>query len=440
MLNRIARFIEDNRLLDRGKRHLVAVSGGADSVFLLLALHHLGYKVEAVHCNFNLREEESTRDERFVVELCKKLSIELHLIHFDTKTYAHNHQVSIEMAARELRYRYFEQLRHDIGAEDVCVAHHKDDSAETILMNLLRGTGLRGLEGIKPRHGHIVRPLLCVERREIEAWLEANGQIYMTDRTNLVPDIMRNFLRIEIIPRLRTKSPHVTDSILNTSRHIAEAVRVYDDAVKKALGQLLCDNCVDIAQLVQTPSPESLLYEWLSPYGFTPPAIEGICRRLADIQPGRSWTSPTHELHVHQGQLCLVPIEADRPTIMMPETGLYVYDETTHIRVSRSNKAEIISNEQTACLDAAKVEFPLTVRPMQPGDRFCPLGLNGTKLLSDFLTDLHLSIRNKRRQLVVADATGQIVWVVGRRIDHRFRITDQTTDTLLIAAEYASTD
>lgn len=438
MLNRIARFIEENRLLDRGKRHLAAVSGGADSVFLLLALRRLGYDVEVVHCNFNLREEESMRDEQFVVDLCKKLCIESHLIHFDTKTYAQNHQVSIEMAARELRYRYFEQLRQDIGAEDVCVAHHKDDSAETILMNLLRGTGLRGLEGIKPRNGHIVRPLLCVERHEIEAWLEANGQDYMTDRTNLVPDIMRNFLRIEIIPRLRSRLPHVTDSILNTSRHIAEAIRVYDDAVSKSLEHLLCSDCIDIAQLEKTPSPESLLYEWLSPYGFTPPTIEAICHRLADVQPGRSWTSGTHELLVHQGQLCLLPIEAERPTITMPETGLYIYDETTRIRVSRTDEIEIIRNEQTACLDAEKVIFPLTVRPMQSGDRFCPLGLNGTKLLSDFLTDLHISIRDKRRQLVVTDAAGQIVWVLGRRIDHRFRITNQTTCTLEITAEHSN--
>lgn len=439
MLNRIARFIEDNRLLDRGKRHLVAVSGGADSVFLLLALHHLGYDVEVVHCNFNLREEESMRDEHFVVNLCKKLGIESHLIHFDTKIYAQNHQVSIEMAARELRYRYFEQLRQDIGAEEVCVAHHKDDSAETILMNLLRGTGVRGLEGIKPRHGHIVRPLLCVGRHEIEAWLEANGQDYMTDRTNLVPDIMRNFLRIEIIPQLRSKLPNATDSILNSARHIAEAVRVYDDAIGKLLEQLLIDDCIDIARLGKTPSPESVLYEWLSPYGFTPSTIEGIGRRLADMQPGRCWTSPTHELIVHQGQLCLLPIEAERPIITVPETGLYVYDETMRIRVSRTDEIEIIRDEQTACLDAAKVTFPLMVRPVQSGDRFCPLGMNGTKLLSDFLTDLHISIHDKRRQLVVTDAAGQIVWVLGHRIDHHFRVTDHTASILKISAECSNT-
>ena len=163
----VRQYIAKEQLLSADALHLVALSGGADSVALLLILKRLGYTVEAVHCNFHLRGEESNRDEIFVRELCEKVEVKLHLIHFDTVAYAELHQVSIEMAARQLRYRYFEQLRQDIGAEEVCVAHHRDDAVETLLMNLVRGTGIHGLTGIRPRNGHVVRPLLCLSREQI---------------------------------------------------------------------------------------------------------------------------------------------------------------------------------------------------------------------------------------------------------------------------------
>jgi len=207
MVEIVRQFIERQHLLDRQGLHLAAVSGGADSVCLLLVLKALSYRVEAVHCNFHLRGDESQRDEAFVKRLCQQTGTELHLTHFDTTTYAELHHVSIEMAARELRYHYFEQLRHDIGADTICVAHHQDDSAETILMNMVRGTGLRGMQGIQPQRGHIVRPLLCVDRKQIEEWLKQRGQDYVTDSTNLVPDIVRNQLRLNVIPQLEKACP-----------------------------------------------------------------------------------------------------------------------------------------------------------------------------------------------------------------------------------------
>ena len=182
-MERVAAYIQKEGLLSREGLHIVALSGGADSVALLLILHRLGYRIEAAHCNFHLRGEESDRDETFVKSLCKEHNIPLHLIHFDTAEYASLHQVSIEMAARELRYRYFEQLRHDIGAETVCVAHHRDDAVETLLMNLLRGSGIHGLTGIRPQNGYIVRPLLCLSRQEVEAFLREAGQPFVNDST-----------------------------------------------------------------------------------------------------------------------------------------------------------------------------------------------------------------------------------------------------------------
>lgn len=200
MEKRVAAYIQKEGLLSRDGLHIVALSGGADSVALLLILHRLGYRIEAAHCNFHLRGEESNRDEAFVKSLCHEYRIPLHLIHFDTDIYASLHQVSIEMAARELRYRYFEQLCQDIGAETVCVAHHRDDAVETLLMNLLRGSGIHGLTGIRPKNGHIVRPLLCLSRHEVETFLQKTGQQYVNDSTNFVDDVVRNKVRLNVLP------------------------------------------------------------------------------------------------------------------------------------------------------------------------------------------------------------------------------------------------
>ena len=219
MLNKISAFIEQHQLLRHDDaKYIVALSGGADSVALLLVMHQLGYRVEAAHCNFRLRGQESDRDEQFVAELCNKKQTPLHIIHFDTVAYAKLHQVSIEMAARELRYRYFEQLRQDIGADDVCVAHHQDDAVETLLMNLLRGTGIHGLTGIRPRNGHIVRPMLCVTRAEIVGYLDSAHQPYVTDSTNLVPDVVRNKIRLNVIPQLLALNPSASQNIARTAR------------------------------------------------------------------------------------------------------------------------------------------------------------------------------------------------------------------------------
>ena len=210
---------------------LVALSGGADSVCLLMAMKRLGYAIEAIHCNFHLRGAESDRDEEFCKSLCEREQIPFHTVHFDTKTYAEVHKISIEMAARELRYNYFEQLRKAIDAEAILVAHHMNDSVETLLMNLIRGTGIHGLQGIKPRNGNIIRPLLCVSRKEIVEWLGEIGQDYVTDSTNLEDDVTRNKLRLNIIPLLEEINPAASENIAKTALRMVEAGKVFDDSM-----------------------------------------------------------------------------------------------------------------------------------------------------------------------------------------------------------------
>lgn len=457
---RVRRFIERERLLNKKRLYLVAVSGGADSVCLLLMLKELGYDVEAVHCNFNLRGDESLRDENFVKELCQNHNIELHITHFDTKTYAELHKVSIEMSARQLRYRYFEQLRVDIGAADICVAHHQDDTVETVLMNLLRGTGIRGLQGIQPRRDHIVRPLLCLSRRDIEQWLHERYQPYVTDSTNLVPDVVRNQLRLNVIPELQKVSPAATANILATARRLGEAARVYDHAIGESLRRLLHDDpsssrqsglpdsearsaiCID--ELLREPSPESVLYEWLSPAGFSPTTIESICQSLPSLPSGREWRSATHWLVSHRGSLLLAPVSRSESnvsdafslpsstTLCIPEPGTYVCNDRTKLRITIADGSVVNRDPMFCCVDADKVTFPLVLRPWQAGDRFCPLGMKGSKLVSDYLTDRHLSLIDKRQQTVLCNADGTILWLVGQRVDNRFRITPDTRRTMII--------
>lgn len=435
----VERFIGRHELLSHEKLYLVAVSGGADSVCLLLCLKELGYHVEAVHCNFHLRGEESDRDEQFVKELCKEHGIIIHLTRFDTKTYASLHKVSIEMAARELRYRYFEQLRQDIGAEDICVAHHLDDSVETVLLNLIRGTGIEGMKGIRYRNGHIVRPLLCVRRHEIEHWLQERCQDYVTDSTNLVADVQRNRLRLDIIPRLEQINPGVVNNIARTAHWLSEANDVYQSAIRLALKTIVKDGTMDTTDFFSQPSAECVLFEWLTPFGFTPGTVNAIFEKVwqqcSELEDGLLWLSPTHQLVTHDQKLILAPRPEERPSLRLPEPGNYHYDSISSFSIKILNVNMISCEANAATLDADKVCFPITIRPVQQGDRFQPYGMKGSKLVSDYLTDAKLSLVDKQRQLVITDANGLIIWLVGRRTDNRFAITPATKHTLLITQQ-----
>ena len=439
MLNKIADFIAKHQLLSRSGLHLIALSGGADSVALLRILRDLGYHIEAAHCNFHLRGAESDRDEQFVKQICDSLNIPLHLIHFDTAEYAILHQVSIEMAARELRYGYFRQLCQDIGAESVCVAHHRDDAVETFLMNLLRGSGIHGLTGIRPKNGPIVRPLLGVSRQEIEDYLHSIGQDYVTDSTNLHDDVLRNKLRLNVLPLLKEINPSAAENIDKTARFLQEAERIYDAAMQSALQSLVHTEgqvqSVSIKELLKQPAVGTFLHEWLSPYGFNSTQTQQIAECL-DAEPGKTISSVSHTLLVDREKLFLEPVSEPVKPLRIPEPGCYRFSPEILFDVKSLSDITISKSTDCIMIDAANVQFPLTVRLVQSGDAFCPLGMEGHKLVSDFLTDRKATLLEKRRQLVVTSANGDILWLVGHRPDHRYRITPSTTTVLRIKLEH----
>jgi tRNA(Ile)-lysidine synthase len=424
MLSKVKDYIKKHKLLSLSDLYIVALSGGADSVALLLLLDEMGYKVHALHCNFHLRGEESDRDERFCEDLCLKKNIPFHRIHFDTLMYAETHKMSVEMAARELRYRYFEQLRKDIGAEGICVAHHQDDTVETVLLNLVRGTGLRGLTGIQPRNGAILRPLLCVTRTEIEAYLATKQQDYVTDSTNLETDFVRNKIRLQVVPLLRQLNPAVSENIVRTAEHLTEAQKVLDAVVDTYKGS----NQLDLCALQQVGSAEYIVFEWLKQYGFNGSQVQ----QVISAETGSIFSSPTgYEVLKDRGQLLVEPTIMAFTPIRIPEEGTYVLPDDRRLNVRRSNPF-VSKDSHEATLDARQVRFPLTVRRVEEGDWMIPYGMTGRKLLSDLMTDLKMSLFDRRRQLVVVDTQGAVVWAIGLRTDHRCRVTDATQEVIAI--------
>ena len=419
---------------------LVALSGGADSVALLLALHELGYRVEALHCNFELRGTESDADEAFCRRLCRQAGIPLHVKHFRTKSYAQRHTISLEMAARQLRYEWFGQQASALAAEAICVAHHRDDNIETMVLNLVRGTGIHGITGMSPRSEQgslvILRPMLSVSRQEIEAWLEARGQTWVTDSTNLQSDAaLRNMVRLRLLPLLEEMNPRVRETLAADIQRFREAEVLYDKAVGELLEQVKnADGNVDIERLKAAESPRTLLQEWLQPYGFNSSQISDIYNGV-NGESGKVWQSPTHRLLRDRGRLVLEPHEVGSEEVVLPLEGFFEASPEVRLIIRRqpvdAAAFAIPRDMRTACFDLEKLELPLTIRRIHEGDRLQPFGMNGTRLVSDVLTDRKLSLFEKERQMVVLSGD-RIVWVVGQRVAAGAEIDDSTRHAMTL--------
>lgn len=435
-------FIEQKHLLDMNKRYVVALSGGADSVCLLVVLLRLGYQVEAAHCNFHLRGDESDRDEAFCEALCMSKNIPFHRVHFDTRAYAELHRVSIEMAARDLRYNYFHQLLESIDAEGVCIAHHKDDVAETMLINLVRGTGLHGLTGIASSRNGIIRPLLCVSRDEIVKYLGFIGQDYVTDSSNHDTDIIRNKIRHEVMPVLRQISPAVTSQMVRTADRLASASVLFDECLESKIKAATVStvHSVSTYRIAQLLENEYILYGTLSPFGFGASQVEQIYENLMSVHSGMEWRNDSHTVITHRDRLVVYRNDDGRLANnsrphKMPVPGLYNFEALGLFKVSltdRNDDFEVDRRPTVACMDADQVAFPLCLRHAELCDRFAPYGMRGTKLVSDYLTDLKRSLYEKRCQMVLTDEMGEIVWLVGERISQRAAVTAQTTRILMV--------
>lgn len=445
MLEKVREYIQKENLILHNTKVIVGLSGGMDSMVLLDILTLLGYSCLAAHCNFHLRGEESNRDEIFVKKWCKSIDIPFTSINFDTNQYASDLKISIEMAARELRYNWFETLRRHYQANCIAVAHHKDDSVETVLLNLIRGTGIKGLTGISPKNGYVVRPLLCISRSEIEKYILERDIPYVTDSTNSEDLYLRNSIRLNVIPLLETLNPSVKDTIYRTSKNVTEAEKVYSESIQKTIKKVFNNNKIDINELRQTASPRSVLFEILTPYNFTPSTIEDISESIDSIS-GKIFFSDSNS-NFEKKKYRLIK---DRNSFLLDvvndiynENEMYLIEEGTSeinfpvsIKIREiSSPTDIIYNSHFLYIDADKIKYPLVLRKWRSGDWFIPFGMKGKKKLSDYFTDRKFSLKDKENVWLLT-YENDIVWIVGERNDNRFKITENTKKIIFIEQIY----
>lgn len=418
--------INEHTLFTHNDVVLVALSGGADSVALLYLLHELKYDCKALHCNFHLRGTESDRDERFVRRLCEDMGVQLMVRHFDTKEYASQKHISIEMAARELRYDWFDECIKEKVGNVVAVAHHNDDNVETFLINLTRGSGLNGLKGMRFKNEYIVRPLLKVARSEIISYMKSNGYDYVTDSTNLQNEFTRNKLRLDIIPLFEKINPSFKTCIAETANRLSEVYSIYNSSIENAIGKVLSEGKINIPELLKQISPQTVLFEILYPLGFNSCQIEDIFLSLSR-QSGRKFYSIDYELVKDRDFLIINKLNDSR----FEESELVGNIVNTpfgyvEIRdVEKGGDFKINPDRNVAYIDKDKIIGTLKLRKWKNGDSFIPLGMKGRKNISDFLTDLKKSLVDKDRTLLVTDDKN-IIWVVGERLDDRYKIVDST--------------
>lgn len=439
MQHRIKAYIKQHQLLSDCGKVIVGISGGADSVALLHFLKEEGYQCVAAHCNFHLRGEESNRDEQFVRNLCHKWDIALEVIDFNTEKIASEQKISIEMAARELRYRWFEELRLKHNAEAIAVAHHKDDSVETFLLNLIRGTGIRGLSGMKPANGNIIRPLLCVSRNEVEVYADNNHLDFVIDSTNSETLYTRNKIRLEVLPLLQQINPAIKETIIQTSGYLNDTAELYLAEIEQQRNKLVREEAgkiyISIRNLQESPFAQPILFELLSPYGYNSHVCGEIFNSLNGLS-GKQFYSPEYRLIKDREELIL-EIRKDENvqpvTILSPEV-IITHPVKMSIKIVSADDFIIPKDKRIGCFDADKVNFPLTFRKWQTGDRFTPFGMKGSKKLSNYFSDHKYSLLRKEEALVLC-SNDKIIWLVGERTDNRFRIDEHTTRILVIQLE-----
>jgi tRNA(Ile)-lysidine synthase len=430
-VQRFTHFIQQNQLFGPDSRLLAAVSGGMDSVLMVYLLKAAGYSFGIAHCNFQLRGAEAYADQQFCQQLADELQLPFYTINFDTEAYAQQHHVSIQMAARDLRYQWFEQIRQQHQYHFIALAHHQNDTIETILLNLTRGTGIAGLHGILPKNGLLVRPMLAFTRQEVDEAVAQNQLRYVEDSSNASTKYARNKLRHEVIPQLRELNPNLENTFRRNLHHFRELELLLNtqlEALKKALFSYEGNEIHIAINGVKQLSPQHLLlHGLLKPYGFNETTIDDLIGSLSK-HSGRQFESLEYTLLLDRYKLILSPKEAGLPNSVQiyPEDielsfGTYMLQ----VKVEQANDA-IARNAMLASVDADLLTYPLTLRTWQQGDYFVPLGMQGTKKLSDFFINQKIPVTHKTHIPLLINGNGDIIWVGGYRPDNRYKVTPQT--------------
>jgi tRNA(Ile)-lysidine synthase len=434
MAKRYHDFISREMLFNRNHRLLIAGSGGLDSSVLLHLTITAGYVVEIAHCNFGLRGEESDRDEAFVRELASQYQVPFHVRHFDTGAYASHHRVSIQEAAREMRYQWFDQLTEERGLHRILTAHHADDNVETVMMNVFKGTGMAGLRGMLPLSGKIARPLLFASREELEAYAAQHGIAYVADSSNLTDKYTRNYFRLHVIPLIEQVYPGTSGNLRNSLPRFREAEMLYraslESKFKKLIFKVGEDLHIPVEKLRRSEPLHTIVFELFHPYGFKPGQTDEIIG-LMDSETGRYMLSSTHRLLKNRNWFVISKLHDVATSILTIDTdATEVEVREGRLVIGQPGAVQSLENDpNVACMDAREVVFPLILRKWKAGDYFYPLGMRKKKKISRFFIDHKLSLAQKER-IWVLESDKRIIWVVGMRIDDRVKLKPSTTDSI----------
>lgn len=436
--HKVISYIKTHQLCIEGATLIVGVSGGADSVALLHVLHNAGYKCIVAHCNFHLRGIESDTDETFVRDLADKWHIPFFSTSFNTKTFAKEKGISIEMAARDLRYDWFATLKQEQNADAIAIAHHLDDSIETFFINLSRGTGLRGLLGIQPKQGCIIRPFLSVSRDEINNYISINNLQSRIDLSNFDQLIIRNRIRHSLIPIFESFNPSFRQIMAENFMRLGELNEVAIDLIESFRKDAVIDHegyfSISINKLRNQTNAHYFLFELLKPYNFNDATVNDILHHL-DGESGKSFFSSTHRIIKDRNHLLITSsIAVDNSSYSIPE-GTFSINKPINLYLSQPVSIEttsIVKNSNVACIDFEKLTLPLKIRRPKEGDVFYPLGMNGKKKLSDFFIDQKFNLLEKENCWLLT-SNEQIVWIIGYRLDDRFKIDEKSKKMIKIS-------
>ena len=431
MLGRFTSFITGNNLCSENDKILLAVSGGIDSIVMLDLFVKAGYICAIANCNFNLRGEESDQDLLFVKKLSEEHNIPFFTTSFNTGEYADNNRISIQMAARLLRYEWFEEIRINSNYDKISTAHNKNDIIETFLINLIRGTGIRGLTGIPVRSDHIIRPLLCFTREEIEKYSDETSLQWREDSSNSQTRYARNKIRHLIIPALKELNPSIVNTMTDNTNRLKEVEDIYLHSLEKARKNLVVresdHSWISVNELKKLTPLYTWTYELVKDFDFSPHIVKDIVKNM-DAESGRQFFSSTHRLVKDRNKLIIHPLKDTENKRFYIEDPSQDTEEPVRLELNILPPAgmdEIPADQSVAWFDLDLLEFPLMIRKWEPGDYFMPLGMKNMKKLSDFFIDNKFSLPEKENTWLLISGN-KIAWIIGKRIDERFRISEDT--------------
>jgi tRNA(Ile)-lysidine synthase len=409
----------------------LAISGGIDSICLADLLIRSGYNIEFAHCNFNLRGKESDEDLAFVQQLAAKYKVPFHTASFSTDQYATEEKISVQMAAREQRYNWLEKKRKNISADYIAVAHNYDDNIETFLINIIRGTGIKGMLGIKNKNKHVVRPLIFATRNMIINYVKKYSLEYREDSSNISDKYLRNKIRHNLVPLLKEMNPSISKTISREIEILDKVYHIYKNSIQSDLDRIIIKNKVGFkilkSHLAALSTPEVYIYEIFHRYGFND--IDSITRAI-NKGSGLRFFSSSHQLLIDREYLFLEPIDDSIQESCCIEKNIACIDAPLKMQFAISDLLSYDSNQDIAYLDKDKLIFPLKIRKWEDGDKFIPLGMDSFKKISDFFIDIKLDVLSKEKVFILCSGK-DIVWIIGYRIDDRYKITSKTKKTYI---------